>query len=601
MSIEQAVRTVGDTDTLLSAFRRTVADRGGEVAVRAHDGSLALTWGDLAERSTALAAGFAALGLGPGHTVALLLRNRPEFYPVDLAAVTIGAVTVSLYVTSAPPQLQHVLSDAGVSAVISERGLVGALDGLALPSLRFVVDGDADGEAPPGWRTLGDVVAAGAGTAFDPPPPDPGDVLTMIYTSGTTGKPKGVQITHRGVLATAVATNSVLGLPPGTTVISWLPSAHVGDRCGGYYIPMVTGWEVVTCADPRAVLDVLAGAHPGYFYGPPRIFEKLRADFDAWRAGLAADVRESVDEGLAAGYAQVRATQTGEVVATAVAEGAAAFRAGPLQDWKRSVGIDRLVVVLVATAPNPGPIMEFFHAIGTPMGEAYGLTESSGSGTVVAPDAIRIGKVGTASRGIEVRIDDTGEVLLRGPQVMAGYHNLPEATAAAIDPDGWLHTGDLGALDADGYLSIVGRAKELIISAQGKNIAPVTVESAIGPRSPLIGQICCVGDARPYLVALIVLDPVYAASWAARHGVTVDEVARDERALAEIRAAVEEGNAQLSRPEQVKRFRVLATEWLPGGEELTPTAKLRRHRIVERYAEVIDGLYADGFHAGEVS
>ncbi len=595
MPIEQAVRTVGDTDTILSTFRRTVAERGGEVAVRAHDGSLSLTWGDLAERAAALATGLTALGLGKGDTVALLLRNRPEFYPVDLAAVTIGAVTVSLYVTSAPPQLQHVISDAGASAVISERGLVGALDGLALPPLRFVVDD----VAPPGWRPLSDVVAAGAGTVFDPPTPDPDDVITMIYTSGTTGTPKGVRITHRGVLATAVATNSVLGLPPGTTVISWLPSAHVGDRCGGYYIPMLTGWEVVTCAEPRAVLDVLAGAHPGYFYGPPRIFEKLRADFDAWRTGLAADVRVSVDEGLAAGYAEVRAMQVGEAVPPGVATGAAAFRNGPMRDWKHGVGIDRLIVVIVATAPNPGPIMEFFHAIGTPMGEAYGLTESSGSGTVVAPDAIRIGKVGTASRGIEVRIDEAGEVLLRGPQIMAGYHNLPEATAAAIDADGWLHTGDLGALDADGYLSIVGRAKELIISAQGKNIAPVTVESAIGPRSPLIGQICCVGDARPYLVALVVLDPVYAASWAARHGITADEVARDERALAEIRAAVDAGNAQLSRPEQVKRFRVLTAEWLPGGEELTPTAKLRRHRIVERYADVIDGLYADGFHAGE--
>lgn len=593
MPIEQAVRTVADTDTLLSTLRRTVAQRGGHVAVRADDGSLTLTWDDLAGRAAALAAGFAALGVRKGDTVALLLRNRPEFYPVDLAAMTIGAVTVSLYATSAPPQLQHVISDAGATAVISERGLAGALDGLALPPLRFVVDDDD--EPPAGWRPLRDVVAAGAGTAFDPPPADPDDVITMIYTSGTTGNPKGVRITHRGVLATAVATNSVLGLPPGTTVISWLPAAHVGDRCGGYYIPMVTGWEVVTCADPRAVLDVLARAHPGYFYGPPRIFEKLRSDFEAWRDGLGPDVRTSVDAGLAAGYAEVRATQAGVAAPPAVAAGAAAFREGPLRGWKHDVGIDLLIVVLVATAPNPGPIMEFFHAIGTPMGEAYGLTESSGSGTVVAPDAIRIGKVGTASRGIELRIAECGpaggEVLLRGRAIMAGYHNLPGATAAAIDSEGWLNTGDLGAIDADGYLSIVGRAKELIISAQGKNIAPVTVESAIGPRSPLIGQICCVGDARPYLVALVVLDPGYAASWAARHGVSPDQVATDERALAEIRAAVDAGNAQLSRPEQVRRFRVLAVEWLPGGEELTPTAKLRRHRIVERYADVIEDLY----------
>lgn len=581
---------VAETDTVLSVFRRTVEARPDAVAVRAHDGSMSLTWAELDRAACELASGFAALGVRAGDTVTLLLRNRPEFYSVDLAAMMLGAVTVSLYPTAAPEQLNHVLTDSGASVVVSERGLAGTLDGLDLPPLRFLVNGGT--EENDGWRPMHEIAEAGDPAMPVPAPPHPDDVLTMIYTSGTTGDPKGVRITHRGVLATAVATNSELSLPPGTTVISWLPAAHVGDRLGGYYIPMLTGWEIVTCADPRLILDVVAHARPGYFFGPPRVFEKLRSDFATWRDGLDASARGHLDTGLAAAYAQVRARQAGAVVPDTVADVAAEFREGRVRDWKRAVGLDRLLVALVATAPNPGPVMEFFHAVGVPLGEAYGLTESTGAGTTVGPRTIRIGKVGTASLGMELRIGDGGEVLLRGPQVMAGYHGRPEATAAAIDTGGWLHTGDLGELDDDGYLSILGRAKELIINAQGKNISPVAVEAAVGTASPLIGHVCVVGDARAYLSALIVLDPVQVAGWAARNGVDEADAAGDPRLLAEVSAAVEAGNARLARPEHVRRFHLCDTEWLPGGDELTPTSKLRRHRIAELYADEIDALYA---------
>ncbi|MDN5917298.1 MAG: AMP-dependent synthetase/ligase [Pseudonocardia sp.] len=585
------VRRVAETDTVLSVFRSTVAARPGAVAVRAHDGSTSLTWDELDRAASGLAAGFAALGVRAGDTIALLLRNRPEFYPVDLAAITLGAVTVSLYPTTAPEQLRHVLLDSGASVVISERGLAGAPDGMDLPALRFLVDGGLDDHD--GWRPLREIAEAGDPAGPAPEAPRPDDVLTMIYTSGTTGAPKGVRITHRAVLATAVATNSELGLPPGTTVISWLPAAHVGDRLGGYYIPMLTGWEIVTCADPRVVLDVVAHARPGYFFGPPRVFEKLRSDFATWRDGLDVTARKHLDTGLEAAYAQVRACQAGITVPDDVADASAEFREIGVRDWKRAVGLDRLLVALVATAPNPGPVMEFFHAVGVPLGEAYGLTESTGAGTTVGPATIRIGKVGTASLGMELRIGDGGEVLLRGPQIMAGYHHRRDATAAAIDPDGWLHTGDLGELDDDGYLSILGRAKELIINAQGKNISPVAVEAAVGTASPLIGHVCVVGDARAYLSALIVLDRVQVTGWAARNGVAEADAVGDPRLRAEVSAAVEAGNARLARPERVRRFHLCDTEWLPGGDELTPTSKLRRHRIAELYADEIDALYSD--------
>ncbi|MDT9591670.1 long-chain fatty acid--CoA ligase [Nocardioides zeae] len=577
--------------TLLDAFERTVGLRPDRTAVRSHDGRLAYTWAELADRVAAATAGFVAAGVTRGDKVALLVRNRPEFYVVDLALVRIGAVPFSLYASSSPEQHAYALADSGAVGIVVDPALQRGLEGVDLPVLRVQIEG----EPAPGWRSLADVVDAGAGTAIDAlPRPEPDDVATMIYTSGTTGAPKGVLLSHQNLLTCAEATLTTQGIAAGTVTISWLPSAHVGDRLGGYALPLYQGLEVVTLDDPRQVVAAVVDVRPGYFYGPPRIFEKLRASFDSWVLGLEPDRAEEVRAALRRGQERVEVEQAGGTPSPELREATQHDRTGVFRPWLESVGLDRLRTCVVATAPNPGPLMSFFHVLGVPMGEAYGSTESSGGGTAATPGAIRIGTVGTVSTHMELRLLDDGEVLLRGPQIMKGYHGRPEATAAAVDADGWLHTGDLGSLDADGHLSIVGRKKEIIISSSGKNISPVTVESAVLSASPFIGQMCCVGDGRPYTVALVVLDAEYARGWARQQGrgeLSLEELSRDPEVLAQVEAGVAAGNARLNRPEQVKRFRVVPGEWLPGAE-LTPTSKMRRSVILDKYADLIEEMYA---------
>lgn len=580
--------------TVWEALGRTVGRRGGEVAVRRHDGGPTWTWAELDDEVRRLARAFGALGLRRGDTVALLLRNRPEFYAVDLALVRLGVVPFSLYATSSPEQHQHVLDDSGAVAVLAERGLRAALAAVRLPQLRIQLEDDEEARTG-GWTPLADVVDQGATFDLDAvPPPRPADLLTLIYTSGTTGPPKGVMITHRNLLATAAATLTAQRIAEGSTVVSWLPLAHVGGRASGYVTAVVQGLEIVTVDDPRQVIEAVRSIRPRFFSAPPRTFEKLRSGFDSWVLGLDDEHRRAVLEDLAASEERVDLEQAGRPVPEDLRRRTDAARSDSFGPWKSAAGLDRLRAAVVATAPNPGPVMRFFHAIGIPMGEAYGLSESAALGTASGADRIRIGTVGTASLGMELRLAADGEILLRGPAVMTGYLNRPEATAEALDADGWLHSGDLGELDDEGYLRVVGRKKEIIVNASGKNISPVTVESAVASQSPLIGQVCCVGDGRPYVVALVVLDREYAAGWAAQHALDpadLEGLAGHERLVAEVTRAVEAANARLNRPEQVKRFRIVADEWLPG-RELTPTSKMRRAEIARRYAVTIEELYA---------
>ncbi|TYL54959.1 long-chain fatty acid--CoA ligase [Nocardioides sp. BGMRC 2183] len=585
-------RPLPPTGTLTEAFERTVAARPSRIAVRSHDGRLSYTWAELAAEVDRWAAGFHGLGLRHGDKVALLMENRPEFYAVDLALVRIGAVPFSLYGTSSPEQIRFALTDSGARGVVVARGFLPAVSGVDLPELRVVLDG----REAEGWHDLTSLLSLGAQVDLAAvPKPAPDDLLTMIYTSGTTGPPKGALIGHRNMMFAADSTLRSVRVPSGTTIVSWLPAAHIGERTGGYCMTVVQGFEAVTVADPRAITDAVRRINPGYFYGPPRVFEKLRSTFDSWLLELDDSERMRVTAGLEASVEQVRREQAGDQVPADVLSLSQEAREVHFKPWRQRVGLDDLRIAVVATAPNPGPLMEFYHAVGIPMGEVYGLTESGAGGTSATADTIRIGTVGRAGAHMELRIADDGEILLRGPTLMLGYHNRPEATAAAIDDDGWLHTGDLGELDAGGYLSVVGRKKEIMISSSGKNISPVAVESAIISASPLVGQMMCVGDARPYNAALIVLDSEYAFDWARQRGIAAadltDLVSAPELVSA-VQEAVDAGNSKLSRPEQIKRFLVLPTEWLPGSDELTPTAKMRRAQISRKYAGLIEGLYS---------
>ncbi|MGX1689587.1 AMP-dependent synthetase/ligase [Microbacterium sp. NPDC055442] len=580
------------TGTLTEALARTISRRPDSVAVRSHDNRLSYTWRELGERVEALAKGFHSLGLRRGDKIAMLMANRPEFFAIDLALVRLGVVPFSLYATSSREQNSYALEDSGARAIIVSAPFLPRLEGVELPELRVMLDEPtADG-----WLAVDDLVARGAEVDLSSVrDPEPDDLLTMIYTSGTTGAPKGALISHRNLMYAADSTLRAVKAPTGTTIVSWLPTAHIGERTGGYGMTVVQGFEAVTVADPREVVNVLPEINPGYFYGPPRTFEKLRASFESWVLTLDEAERDAVTKGLEASFQQVRCEQAGDAVPDEVRALSARARDELIQPWRAQVGLDNLQIAVVATAPNPGPLMEFYHAIGIPMAEVYGLTESGAGGTSARMGEIRIGTVGRPGVHVELKIADDGEILLRGPSIFVGYHNRPDATAEAVDDEGWLHTGDLGSLDDAGYLKVIGRKKEILVTSSGKNVSPVTVESAIISSSPLIGQTLAFGEGRPYLVALIVLDGEYARSWAAQEGLAATDLrtlAEDPRLLAAVGEAVARGNEKLNRVEQIKKFHVLPHEWLPGTVELTPTSKMRREPIIAKYADIIEGLYS---------
>jgi long-subunit acyl-CoA synthetase (AMP-forming) len=509
------------------------------------DLSVALSWREYGEQARRAAGGLAELGLHRGDTLGLLLTNRPEFHIADVAALLLGATPFSMYNTSAPGQLAHLLVDAGCRIVVTEPellpGLLAARE-LAPDHLEqiVVVDGGGDGHVP--WS--GHLAAQGV----QPEAPAREDLATIIYTSGTTGPPKGVQLTHGNLLTVAGDVRGLLGVEPEHRAISYLPMAHIAERLCTHYLHMLVGFAVVCCARPGDVVDLLPRVQPEFLFSPPRLWEKLRA-------GVLAQVGAEALAGSEEARAEVR----------------------------RSLGFDRLNAAITGAAPCPPAVIEFFHSIGIPLREVYGLSETTGVISLTPSDDIRVGTVGPPLPSMEIRIADDGEVLARGPLVMAGYRNLPEQTAEAVDADLWLHTGDIGRLD-DGHLRIVDRKKELIINAAGKNMSPANIEARLKEASPLIGQPCVIGDGRPYNVALIVLDSAAVKA--------LGELS-DEELRAEVQRGVDAANAKLARVEQIKRFALLTDEWLPDSDELTPTMKLKRKPIAEKYAEQIEALYAE--------
>ena len=528
--------------TLCEAFQATAARRPEEVALRSADTGATMTWARYSEQVRRLAAGLAALGVKRGDTVALMLTNRIEFYPCDNAVLHLGATPFSIYNTSSPEQIAYLFGNAGNRVVITEAQFVDRLraaqelsgspleilcaDDGGLDELERRADPDFDFDAS--WRSV-----------------RPDDAVTLIYTSGTTGPPKGVELTHAGLLAECRAVAAVLPMRAGARITSYLPSAHAADRWSCHYNQMMYGLHVTTVADARAIAAVLPDARPTVWGGVPRIFEKLVA---ALQASGVTDPGALGDEAKAA--------------------------------VREKIGLDQAEWIICGAAPLARQVHDYLLALGLPMVELYGMSECTCVVTVCSPSEARVGTVGRAIPGVELRMAADGELLIRGPIVMRGYRHDPERTAEAIDADGWLRSGDIAEIDDEGYVRIVDRKKELIINAAGKNMSPANIEEQLKSSSPLIGQAICIGDARPYNVALLVPDPDAAADYDA------------ERLVADITAAVERANERLSRVEQIKRFRVLEDEWLPGGEELTPTMKLKRKPIAQKYAAVIEELYA---------
>jgi long-subunit acyl-CoA synthetase (AMP-forming) len=581
---------------LVEAFYAQVDRLGDELAIRDEARERELSWNEVRDAVHRIAGGLAKLGIEKGDTVAIMLNNRWEFIPSDLAAVSLGAVPFSIYQTSAPEQIQYLLSDAESKVVITEQAFLDRIEEARgdLPALEHVIVVDDKG----GDHTLEELMEMDAG--FDPVDSvegiGPDDLLTLIYTSGTTGPPKGVQLTHRNLLFAVATADEMIQLPErGGRVISWLPAAHVAERNAHYYLPVARGLSVTVCADPRRIVEFLPKVQPTWFFAVPRIFEKLKAGLEAMIAGLPDEQREAAEKGLEASLGKVRAEQAGEEVPPEVAQAAAQADEQLFSKLRAQLGLDEALAVNVGAAPTPLDVLEFFHAIGIPVGELWGMSETCGLATCNPPDRIKLGTVGPPTPGIEIKLDDDGEVLVRADCVMPGYRNLPEKNADTFTDDGWLRTGDIGELDEDGYLKIVDRKKELIINAAGKNMSPANIEANLKSASPLIGQAAAVGNRRSFNVALITLDPDYAPVWAQQSdldGRSIEELAGEEKVRDAIQAAVDQANAKLSRVEQIKKFTILPEPWEPGGDELTPTMKLKRKPIEEKYAEQIEALYS---------
>jgi long-chain acyl-CoA synthetase len=583
--------------TVAEAFRITARERADEVAIRTKGDAFTITWGQLRERVDALAAGLAELGVRRGQAVALMLSNRPEFHLCDLAAMMLGATPFSIYNSYAPEQIRYLVTDADARVLICEQQYLPQVQTAReeLPSLEHVIV--VDGDPVAGTLTLSDVEAADSDfdVAASVAALRGSDVLTLIYTSGTTGPPKGVELVHRNLLAAVEGLEALIEFPRDGRVISWLPAAHIAERNAHHYLPIVFGLQITCCDDPRQVLSYLPEVRPSWFFAVPRIWEKLKSGLEAMIAGQPEEQRERTRVALEAAVRKVRMEQCGEPVPDELAKQVAEADAEIFAGMREMLGLDRVEAINVGAAPTPVEVLEFFHAIGLPLAELWGMSETCGAGAVNPKDRIKIGTVGPAAPGVELKLDSDGEVLVSSEVVMTGYRNLPEQTKQSFTDDGWLRTGDIGEFDEDGYLKIVDRKKELIINAAGKNMSPANIEAALKSSSPLIGQACCIGDGRPYNTALIVLDADFAPVWATSQGIGGDslaELARDERVRAAVEEGVQSANDKLARVEQIKKFTLLEEDWLPSGDELTPTMKLKRKPIATKYAAEIEAMYA---------
>jgi long-chain acyl-CoA synthetase len=593
--------------TLCSAFADTVARRGDAEALvgKTRDGTLRpYSWNQLREAVREVALGLHALGIAPGSFGVIMARNRPEYVIADLGVVHAGATPVGVYNTLAPEQVRYIANhcDARV-AIVEDAGFLAKFQAVRaeLPKLERIVllEGESEDPSVITWDQL--LATGRAEHARDPLLFDrlwqavkPDDVLTLIYTSGTTGPPKGVIDTHRTALWILESMKRVVPPDDDDRVISYLPLAHAADRFLIYYATGTSGHTAVFCSEVSQILQTMLEVRPTTFGGVPRIWEKLHA-------GLTSAITKEPDEqkrrmvlgALEIGRAVVALEQRGEPVPAALAQQRAMVE--PIFTAIRAkIGLDRAKYTVTGAAPTPREVLEFFHAIGIRIADVWGMSEIAVVGTRNPADRIKIGSIGTPLPGVELRLAPDGELQVRGGMVMRGYYKDPEKTAETIDRDGWLSTGDIATVDADGYYTIVDRKKELIITAGGKNISPSNLESLLKAH-PLVGQACVIGDNRNYLTALVVLDGQVAPAWAAAHGVatpTIAALAAHPEVQADIARAVAAVNERVSRVESIRKWTILPTEWTPESEELTPTLKLKRRVILEKYATEIAAMYA---------
>lgn len=582
---------VPEGDNLTSTIWQRAERSGGKPALHHHDGSgwRAITWSELADRVRGVAAGLLAMGLEKGDRIALMAPTQVEWTVADLAILAAGGVTVPIYETSSSDQCAWYLADSGARFAIA-----------ATPDHAKTLDG-ARGEA----KDLGEifVIADGgleaiAERAREAGAEDPtaavaarvaevgtADLASLVYTSGTTGRPKGCMLTHGNLLSTARQTELTLGevLQEGSSTLLFLPLAHVFARIIQFGC-LEASCQIAYNRSVDVLVDDLGTFRPTFLLSVPRVFDKVynaaQRSAEGWKSSVfdfaSATAREYSEASSPSPLTRVKHLVADKLVYSKLRE-----RLGGRIDYCVSGG-----------APLAPHLASFFHAAGVTILEGYGLTETSAASTVNTPMANRFGTVGKPNPGTEIRIAENGEILIRGGGVFQGYWHNDEASSEVLDADGWFRTGDLGGIDDDGYVKITGRSKELIVTASGKNVAPAVLEERLKAHR-LVSQAMVVGDDRPFIAALITLEPDELAAFAGQQGLSgsMAEMGASDAVQTELQKAVDHANAAVSKAESIRTFAVLGRDFSEEENEMTPTLKLKRKQVSEHFADEIEGLY----------
>jgi len=611
LSTRQEIETLIKGRTIASAFADTVQAQGDNPAFSDKigidgPGWRTLSWRELRQQGLELAAALVDLGVQAGDRVAIMASNRIEHVLADIAAMHAGATAMSIYNTLSRSQVAYIAEHAAPRVVILETAdhVARWSEALATGKVEHVVvlDPAAAADAP-GALSWEDLVSRGQQTHDQHAAEvesrwqgiDPHQPATILYTSGTTGSPKGVVITHHAVMFEVESSNRTAGLEGESIGVSYLPYAHIAERVLGIYIPQVDGGHVHQIGDPSQLVAALGEVRPTRFFGVPRVWEKIQTGIGGLLAMETDEAKKkAVADAMAVGLEYVESLQVGHETSPELQAKYDAASAAVLTPMKAMLGLDRVTWAGSASAPMPLETARFFAGLGFAIYDIYGMTETTGSVTACGPGNFRLGTVGRAQPGIEMAIAEDGEILTRGPVNTTGYHENPEATAALIDDDGWIHTGDIGEIDDDGFLRVVDRKKEMIITSSGKNIAPSNIENLL-KESPLVGHALAYGESRPYVVAILTLDPDVAPVVAGKLGIEFSDLAdlaQRPEILGAVGQAVESANDRLSRPEQVKKWTLLPVEWTAESAELTPTLKLKRRVVHDNYAAAIEELYS---------
>jgi long-chain acyl-CoA synthetase len=590
--------------TIVDAFNRNAETYPDQPAIHWKDGDWQhLTWSEYRRAVHKAAAGLQTLGVGQGEFVAIMAGNRPEHVIADFAAVHAGATPVTIYSTLAANQIQYIADNSKATvAILEDLDFMKRWDEIKaeLPNLRYIVlMSGAENYDTVDWVLSWDELNARGEHRLGQDPDavtrsasaiSPEALATLIYTSGTTGTPKGVMISHRNVVWTLESLRRAADLQPGVRMVSYLPLAHIAERLATHYLGTYLSGEVWYCPNLAGVLEYIQEARPTVFVGVPRVYEKFHSRLMA-RFDEAEGIKKTLLD---------KALETNRLRVEAEAEG----RRGPvlagildkivLSKVRDGLGMGSVDLAITAAAPINPDLVKFFHTIGVPLFEVYGMSENTGPATATLPGALKIGSVGRPLPGVEVAIEDDGELKMRGGIVTKGYYQLDQATRETFDNEGWLHSGDLARIDDDGFVWIVGRKKEIIITAAGKNIAPAKLETLLG-NHPLVSKACMIGDQRKFLSMLIALDGEEAPAWAGARGLEYRDLASFSElpeVQDEIARAVDEANQTVARVEQVKKWVIVPDEWTPDSGEVTPSLKLKRRVVLDRYAEQIDSMYA---------